>query len=184
MMRLFRGITIVAALAAPLLLSGCAGASRRPLTDFGSQGTVLLEKRIARYPEINYAVRFRSLAYEPNRDCAVANSAAEQAILDESGQPDYVRKAFLSTHDDHVTEWAYMQKNRCVQFVGHEKVWDGPLSDKDRVVIRHGYPNHVMVSESRLGHRRETYIYRSMFDPQVRYYSFANDQMVYGKEVF
>jgi hypothetical protein len=175
----------VAALAAAclLLLAGCSG--KRPLFEHGSEGTRIMEKRIPRYPEKDYLRRYRGVAYNQNFDGGAKASGADQKrILAEQGQPDYIRRPFESTRGDIAHEWNYLEKNKTFQFVENVCVFEGPLSDKDRVVIQWGYPSRVLVQNDHLGSRRETYIYEDAFDSNTRYFSFANDKMVLGIESY
>jgi hypothetical protein len=170
-------------LASALALTLSAGCGRRPAFEYGSQGTPIMEKRIARFPEVNYATRFCSTAYVRNSwGWAKAKTEEQTKILEEHGQPDYTRKSFRTTRGDTAWEWAYLEKNKVFQFVGRQLVYEGPLSDKDRVLMQWGYPDHVLLQNDLLGARRETFIYTAALDSHVKYFSFADDNMVLGVE--
>jgi hypothetical protein len=164
-----------------VVLSGCF-AGQRPYFDYGPTGVEIQVKRTARYPQRDLKIRYRRTAYVHNiRENVRANSIKQQEILEKYGQPDYVRLPYKSVRGDRVHEWAYLEENKLFQFVKQVLVYEGELSDKDRVLIQRGYPDKALRQEDFLGNRRETFIYENEFDTDRQYYSFTDDNMILGK---
>lgn len=176
-------LAVVVAFLFGTVSTGCLSGAR-PAFDYGPDGTPLQVKRTARIPRYDEPWRMEVVAYDRNRGSVRANSPEQAQLLEELGQPDYTRRQYRSTRGDRVTEWAYLEKNRLIQFVHHAVVYDGILSDKDRILIQYGYPDAVFVANDLLGQRRETFIYHERFDSDRRHYSFADDQMIYGIESY
>jgi len=171
---------LVVLLVCAVLAGGCAGA--RPLFDYGPTGVPIQVKRTPRFPELDRFIRHGRVAFTVNARKGVKANTPEQAkLLEELGQPDYLRRPYESVRGDRVQEWAWVEKNRIAQFVFNTLVYEGDLSDKDRVMIQYGYPDAVMVQDDALGARRETYLYHNPIDTDRKYFSFANDKMVLGK---
>ena len=206
-----RGCTF-AALAATMLLADrvCAQSDEKtwkyqpsqinhpiPKFDYSDDGRAIMLKRFPLYPEQNFN-QYRKYSWVANKN-GVQNypkrsklkrepndilSEQQKAILKEWGQPDYLRGSYKSTHLDDVVEWAYHSQNHLFQFVDRTMVYEGPLTDQDRISITYGAPREVMVIQRDPKIRRETWIYRPyVFNRWLeRVYSFANGVLVYEQE--
>jgi hypothetical protein len=112
-------------------------------------------------------------------------SEEQKKILATWGQPDYLRGPYKSTRGDSVIEWAYHASNHLFQFVDRKMVYEGPLSDQERVAITYGAPREVIVVQLEPNIRRETWIYRPIFRSVIgneKLFSFSNGKLTYQQE--
>jgi hypothetical protein len=112
-------------------------------------------------------------------------SEEQKKILATWGQPDYLRGPYRSTRGDLVIEWAYHASNHLFQFVDRAMVYEGPLSDQERIAITYGAPREVIVVLLEPNIRRETWIYRPIFRSVIgneKLFSFSNGKLTYQQE--
>ncbi len=111
-------------------------------------------------------------------------SEQQKQILNEWGQPDYLRGPYRSTRGDQVNEWAYLQANHIFQFVGGEMVYEGPLTDEDRTLITYGTPTEITVTQAEPGTRLEFWVYRKWYSSPFheRIFKFSNGKMIFHQE--
>jgi len=167
-----------------------------PAFDYAPDGRTIMVKRYAFFPAQDLC-QFRKYRFYENkhgvehvergaklkREPDEILSEQQRAILREWGQPDYLRGPYKSTRGDSVIEWAYLPLNRLFQFVDRKMVYEGPLTDQERIAIVHGAPRDVLVSQVGPNVRRETWLYYPYFlTNRQKVFSFSNGKLVYSKE--
>ena len=168
----------------------------RPKVDFTDESKPILIKR---YPRNNRQtlLHFRKYPYYANtygvehaqrgtrlkREPENVLSEDQKAILREWGQPDYLRGPYRSTRGDSVVEWVYHKLNHLFQFVDGVMVYEGPLTDQERVVLTYGLPRETLSSTIAPNIKRETWFYNSPWQPNKEMvFSFANGKLVFSDE--
>lgn len=198
-----------AAACAVLCAVSFAGAQSNPLPSYGMgvslknipkfnytpEGSVVMEKRYDANLTKNFFA-LRKFPYKANvkglheKKCKVLYRGAnntftdqQKEILDEWGQPDYLRGPFRSTRNDQVNEWVYLQSNHLFQFVDGMMVFEGPLTDQDRTMITYGAPTERTVTQSEPGIRHEFWVYRPWYTVNFdeKMFKFANGKMIYSQ---
>ncbi|MCX7766259.1 MAG: hypothetical protein N2246_06105, partial [Candidatus Sumerlaeia bacterium] len=87
------------------------------------------------------------------------------------------------TRGDRVQEWVYWDKQRVVQFVEGQLVWDGMLTDYEKVLILHGRPNKITIGTTEeLQSRKVVMEYWRFLGSRYWIFCFVNDRMIIGKE--
>lgn len=167
-----------------------------PPYDYAPDGRTVMVKRYAFFPAQDLC-QFRKYRFFENkqgvehiergsklkREPDEILSEQQREILREWGQPDYLRGPYKSTRGDSVIEWAYLPLNRLFQFVDRKMVYEGPLTDQERIAIVHGAPREVFTSEITPGVRRETWLYYPYFlTNRQKIFSFANGKLVFSQE--
>lgn len=156
--------------AKPLLLSialvlglATAGCVSRPQVIYERDGSISSYKRYERHGERDFIHRFTRRAYRLPRPDFYGRSDDQRVILEQWGDPDYVRKTFRSFEGERVAEWVYLDKRRVIQFVKHAIVYEGELTDLEQIMLHNGYPDRLVtiIGESR--HVHQTMIYNSIF---------------------
>ncbi|MBN1865728.1 hypothetical protein JW916_00400 [Candidatus Sumerlaeota bacterium] len=176
--RPFPAAPILALLA--LVLPVFAGCARSPLTslEFDAEGKPVELRREAKRHSVDFLHRFRAKAYDKTTWWDVHMISDDQeAVLSENGRPDFVR-VFRSTDRERIVEWMYAEKNLLVQFRKGRQVFDGPVTDLERILLRRGYPRFYMVSRSEKGPKRQTLIYRYPLTTRIDTYSFSDGRLV------
>ena len=140
-----------------------------------------------RYPfcENKHGVEHYSKGFKLKREYGDILSEEQKKILASWGQPDYLRGPYTSSRGDSVVEWAYHASNHLFQFVDRAMVYEGPLSDQERVAITYGAPREVIVVQLEANIRRETWIYRPLFKSPIgkeKMFSFSNGKLTYQQE--
>jgi len=135
------GAAACAALVATL--AGCA--SRTPVVVYDVAGEPIMRKRYAKRVAVDHFYRFRSTAYWSALDSDFSRrlSLDQEKLLADLGRPDLVRRPFRSCDNERVDEWVYLQTQRLAQLVGGQLVYEGPLTDYERVLIQYGYPDRA-----------------------------------------
>lgn len=152
---------------------------RHPMTQGQGWPNYVRYKWVANTNGVHHLERCSKL----KRDADEVLSEEQRAILREWGQPDYLRGPFKSDRGEHVIEWAYHPLNRLFQFVDRKMVYEGPLTDQDRVLITYGEPKEVQVVILDPNIRRETWVYRPTFvRGREMMFSFANGKLVYRQQ--
>jgi hypothetical protein len=166
-----------------LFAAGCA-LHTRPLFDYNAAGEKVTVKRRAKRQHVDYALRWRSKAFEKNTgELRWLLSDDQKKTIEQYGQPDYIRHTFYSTRRDMVKEWVYWEKQKVFQFVRGTLVFEGPLTDLERVLIVYGYPTKSLSEELEKDINRTTFYYSSPFTVLHRVVAFSNDKMVYNQEL-
>lgn len=173
---------------------------RPPKYDYTPDGQPVMVKRFP-YLETRDFSPWKKFRYLENMNGAVAMMANLQTypggrqcrplsqqqikILREWGEPDYIRGPYKSTRNDFIIEWAYHQANRLFQFADAKMVYEGPLTDQERIAITYGVPQDTMINYLEPNIKRETWIYRSYFISGLgreRIFSFSNGELVFRQE--
>lgn len=173
---------------------------RPPKYDYAPDGQPIMVKRFP-YLETRNFSPWKKFRYLENMNGAVAMMAQLQTypggrqcrplseqqikILREWGEPDYIRGPYKSTRNDFIIEWAYHQSNRLFQFADAKMVYEGPLTDQERIAITYGAPQDTLNSYLEPNIKRETWIYRPYFMSGLgreRIFSFSNGELVYRQE--
>lgn len=170
---------LVPAVVAAILVSGCT-VNRAPLFEYDNQGNKIQFQRIARNSEwnINGTWRLTPWAYRKNTGKLHWLLSPDQkkviALLD---QPDYIRRPFYSRTNERVHEWVWWEKNKVAQFVNRQLVYIGPLTDREKVLIRMGYPKYYIHQDLATG-IRETFIYSNDYEQRRHLYDFQNGRLI------
>lgn len=167
-------------LALPLVLAtGCGNLNRVPRYDMNTDLKLETYKRYAKFAEQDYAARWGARAWEPHRGEMEGPITADQKlVLERHGQPDWKRFRFLSTSHELVDQWAWWDRNTTVQFVQGQLVYEGPLTDMDEWLIRHGYPQQARTLHPTTGVRRDMWNYSSLFFRPQKHVTFTNEQLI------
>lgn len=147
-------------------------------------GAVQFVKRYPKYPAYQELFFWRTKEYRKNTDkLRWLLSEDQKEVISRYGQPDYLRRIFFSTRGDRVEEWVYWDKQRVVQFVEGQLVWDGMLTDYEKVLIIHGRPNKITVGTTEeLQSRKVVMEYWRFLGSRYWLFCFVNDRMIIGKE--
>lgn len=162
-----------------LLADGCT-VNRAPMFEYNELGQKVQFQRIARnnYWDIDGSWRLTPWAYKKNtKKLHWLLSNDQKDVIGLLGQPDYIRKPFYSRTNERVHEWVWWEKQKVVQFVNRDVVFVGPLTDRERVLIRRGYPNDYIHQDIYAG-IRETYIYSNEFEMRRHVYNFQNGALI------
>ena len=167
------------ALAAALLVVGC-GHVHPPRYDYDADGARVPVKRFPKNAAVDTKTRIDRVAYEEGSTFTADRLSPEQQEAYQTyGHPEYVRKPFKSTRGDFVHEWLYLRNNKLFQWVDGRKVYEGEVTDEERVLLKRGYPIHAWVELDQTGLERQIWIYRGNLDIQADIYSFSNGKMVF-----
>jgi len=172
------GQASIAATMATLLLACAAGTPPRWQYDREGQGQQY--KRYPRNLAVDYMTRFRRVAYikvtQPLEDYL---SDDQRQWISQHGQPDYRRRPFRSREGERVEEWLHLTANKMVQFVKGRVVFDGEVTDVERIMITYGYPRGCLVGQAEPGAEQWAFIYARPFDLEREVFHFANGKLLY-----
>ncbi len=177
-----RAAAVLVALAAALALAGCM-TDRAPRFDTGPDGEPVQFKRYESNLSldwINHQTRalyqlVEAGPYEPTL------SPAQRELLMNEGRPDYIRREFRSETDELVKEWIYWKKEKIVQFVAGELVFEGPLTDYERILIRRGRPDkHFSQAADNFAPRVDILHYNGVFNTKLDIYRFSDGKQIIG----
>lgn len=172
---------VVPAFAATLLLSlaACGNLNRVPRYDVDAGLMPDPFKRYATYDEQDFVNRFRAEAWYPRTGEIEEPVSADMAdVLDRHGLPEYVRYRFKAESNELVDQWAYWDRGVTVQFVQGMLVWEGDLTDMDRYLIKHGYPQKAIYSDPVTGARRDVFDYHGILQTPRRQVTFTNEKLI------
>ncbi|MCX7011178.1 MAG: hypothetical protein NTW86_01190 [Candidatus Sumerlaeota bacterium] len=166
------------ALAAAWSVVGC-GQVHPPRYDYNAEGARVLVKRVPENLAVDTITRIDRVAYEEGSTFTADQLSPEQAdVYQTYDPPEYVRKPFKSTRGDIVHEWLYLRHNKLFQWIDGRKVYEGEVTDEERVLLKRGYPMYAWVELDEKGVERQTWIYRGNLDVQADVYSFSGGKMV------
>lgn len=170
------------------LVSVACSTDRSPRFDYGPAGEKIPFKRYENNLQLDYIHNFTKNVYEICDAIPLSPILSEQQkeVLDESGKPDYIREEFHSESDENVTEWVYVSRNRVVQFVQGERVWDGPVTDYEMTLLRKGRPEQVFTQAPSppANVRIDTLMYNKVFTTEQDIFRFANGNLAGRMEGF
>lgn len=167
-------------LAVPVLLWALAGCARHDLPrTWYDAGTPKPFKRVPLHDTVDFLHNCRAKVYKKCKKAPHKRlSSDQQAVLDEFGKPDYLRKAFRSEERERVKEWVYLENDRVVQFIDGDNVYAGPVTDRDQVLIFRGLPRYAIVEQEEVGPRLEKFFYRNWLGTELDVYTFADGKLV------
>src|SRR5207249_2129508 len=104
-------------------------------------------------------------------------------IIEQWGKPNYVRIPFDSLNGERVEEWVFMDKRHLFQFINHEMVYEGPLTDYEQLLLDRGYPDTSALTVGESGLLQQAMVYHNIFLlGREENYNLANDKIVYSFE--
>jgi hypothetical protein len=154
--------------------------NRGPMFKYDEQGNKIQFQRLPR--NMNYdpngSWRLVPFAYNKNEgNLHWLLSDDQKEVIGLLGQPDYIRRPFYSLTKEKVHEWAYWEKSVLVQFINREMVYLGPLKDREKLLIRYGYPRYHTYDPLESG-MREVFIYSNDLEQRRSLFNFHNGHMV------
>lgn len=160
--------------------SGCGNLNRTPRYEAPEAMTIKTFKRETENQSQDYIINWKRDAYSKvTRPITRGVSPDQKDVLARHGQPDYLRKSWRALNaDELVDEWAYWDRNVCVQFVQGQLVWEGPLTDMDRIRIQYGYPKRSSTQKVETGVRRDVWDYQGMTDSRGMIFTFTEEKLV------
>ncbi len=176
MIRFLSAFLLIAALA---LSAGCGNLNRVPRYDVDSTLMPAQFKRFATYDEQDFINRFRAEAYKQRTgEIEEPLSADQRDVLDRHGMPEYVRLRFKAESNELVDQWAFWDRGVTCQFVQGQLVYEGELSEMDRYLIKHGYPQKATYSAPVTGMRRDFFYYTGVFQTPRHQATFTNERLI------
>jgi hypothetical protein len=147
-------------------------------------GDHLMVKRYPKYPRYKELFFWKTKEYHKNdKQLTWMLSDDQKNILEQYGQPDYIRRVYFSTRRDRVHEWLYWDEHRVVQFVQGTLVWEGQITDLEKTLLLYGRPTVMHYSTSEELQTRFVWVeYRRWLGKRERYFFFINDRLIHGKE--
>lgn len=140
-------------------LTGCAF-NNPPRVQYDAEGNPVLFKRMAQHMKVDYFYRWRHKAYcRPTGDLQYLLLNDEKQVFADYSMPDYVRRPFASEDGEKVYEWAYLERNMLFQFINGDKVYSGPITDYEQILMRHGYPDTIIQAQTSEGSKIQTMVY-------------------------
>jgi hypothetical protein len=176
----FRFILIALLLCAgALAASGCGNLNRVPRYDITGEDKMPKQfKRYARHDEQDFLNRMRAEAYyRRTQELEHPLSADQKDVILRHGQPDYIRRRFKSTSNELVDQWVWWDRDVTTQFVQGQLVWEGPLTDMDKTLVKSGYPSKARFVDPVPGTRRDIWIYEGVLQAHRRQVTFTDEQL-------
>lgn len=158
----------------------CGNMNRKPRYDIAEPLEIVPFKRFAKHESRDYIHLFKHEAYSPVEEPLDQRLSPSQLdVLQRHGQPQYIRTGFTAHSGEIVDEWAYWDREVIVQFIQRQLVWEGPLTDMDRVRIRYGYPRRRWSQDTFAGARRDIWDYQGfLLDNRGMLVTFTDEQLV------
>lgn len=181
---MIRNVFLIAALTAAAIIAGCGNLNRKPLYNVNEPYTVEPYKRHMKHMEQDFIFRRSSRAYKSlGKPLTKRLSESEQDVLLRHGQPDYIRDGWRSQSGEIVNDWAWWDRGIIVQFVQGEAVFEGPLTDLDRSLIRYGYPRYAKSQITTTDIRRDVLEYHPLTNAnEGRVLTFTGEELVSVQE--
>ncbi len=165
--------------AAILAGAGCGNLNRVPRYTIGGEEKLPVAfKRFARHDEQDFINRMRAEAYYRRvQELEPPLSESQRDVIARHGQPDYIRRRFKSTSNELVDQWVWWDRDVTTQFVQGELVWEGPLTDMDKFLVRFGYPQKARFLDPVPGTRRDIWVYEGIWQAHRRQVTFTDEQL-------
>ena len=180
--RLMRGAALLAALA---IAAACSRGELRRIAQVDDSGNPIQVKRMDRHPEFDYWYHWSRTAYRHPAALHFPQPAVQATILEQWGDPAWVR-TFHSLDNEEVSEWLYPDLDEMFQFVGDSLVYQAPIGDVERVLLRRGFPDMATVMTNDGERSVEVYYYTPLFGPPfgvpLEDFHFNNGQLTQSKE--
>lgn len=162
-----------------VFLSGCM-ANHAPRFLYGPDGEKIqfkrYEKNIARDWYYHQSRGIYDICDAEPHDPLL--SVQQVDVLTTHGKPDYVREEFPVETKEYVTEWVYVEQNKLFQFIQGELVFEGPVTDYERTLIRYGRPDYALGQSDPLGPRSDTFQYKGFISVERKTYRFSDGKLV------
>jgi hypothetical protein len=177
-----RSLAVLGTIAALALGAAACTTNRGPRFEMRT-GEPEQFRRFTHRPFVDHIFRWNKQAFtkvENHLDDVVSEDKAD--VLRRHGQPEYVRTGVPSRSNERFDEWAYWDRNTICQFVQGELVYEGPMLDTDRWLIRHGYPSEALYQDYEDGPVREIWTYNGLFVIESVTVSFTDGVEVFRSE--
>jgi len=163
-----------------VFFGGCAMNSKPLFLEYDAQGQPLMSKRIPRHIIRDFKVRWSKKAYKRNDGTGphFLLSTDQRVIKNEYGPPDYISRTYLSRKGNYVKEWVYWEEGELFQFVRRNLIYEGPLTDRERVLILYGFPDDALVYQIGPEIERENFCYNTLFGTTRRTFHFVNGKCI------
>jgi hypothetical protein len=112
----------------------------------------------------------------------VSLSNEEKGIVARYGVPNCVRPTYTSLTGEKITDWLFLKDAVMFQFCGGRLVYQGPITDREIILMRFGYPNDVLRFNSTIGPVRETLVYENFWKTSQNFFSLSDDKLTVGEE--
>jgi len=161
-----------------LLAAGCAISNKPLFIKYDADGKPVMEKRYRRFMARDFQTRWNAKAYNKNNTSGphFLLSKEQKDIKKKFGPPDYISPSYLSSRGDYAIEWLYFEKGVMFQFVNRRLAYEGPLSDKERILVAYGYPDEgrmYIMGEI----IRENFYYYTLFGIAQKSFNFVNGKL-------
>ena len=168
-----------------LPLSGCVLLNwERPPVEYTSTGEVKQYKRYERHMERDVLHRFARQVYAKTDAIPFNLSPSALNVLQQIGQPDYMRRKFRSLEQERVEEWLYLDRGEMYQFVRGALVYEGPITDYELTLLRLGYPDrHKRVIVDFAPPRAYFYYKSAILADRMDAYIFEGDKLISQTEL-
>ncbi len=155
---------------------GCAHYRAKEIYHYDANGQPFEYKRLERYPQRDFIHHATRTVYGKISPDYLPYSCSDQAaLLQEWGNPDWIRKPFVALEGHWVEEWLYQDQNILFQFIGDKKVYEGPIMDLERTLLLRGYPDRAIVSRNEMTTGLQIYVYDRLFSPAIETFQFVKD---------
>lgn len=167
-----------------LLAGGCARNDRPLLIDrYDSHGEAYLVKRIERHAIRDYWHHWKRSVYRhPSAADLALGGHDGVGIIDQFGDPVWVRGPFTSLEGQPVSEWLYLDEDRLFQFSDEKLVYEGPVTDFERTLLERGYPSQAEIIATEDGHVIQTMLYRNPFWANFDEMQFSDGNLIQSQE--
>ncbi len=100
-------------------------------------------------------------------------SDEQKGIVASYGVPDCVRPPYKSLTGEKITEWIFLKDAVMFQFNKGKKVYEGPITDREIILLRFGYPNDILRFHSTIGPVHETFVYENFWRNEQNFFSLS-----------
>lgn len=112
----------------------------------------------------------------------VTLSEEQKGIVARYGVPDCVRPPYKSLTGEKITEWIFLKDAVMFQFNKGKKVYEGPITDREIILLRFGYPNDILRFHSTIGPVHETFVYENFWRNEQNFFSLSDEKLTVGEE--
>jgi hypothetical protein len=161
-------------------ISGCSLNTKPTFDYYDADGKPRTTKRYRRHLNRDFIARVSKTAYKKNKGTGphFLLSKDQKDVKEKYGPPEYIGCTYLSRRGDYVKEWIYWKEAMTFQFVNKNLIFEGSLTDKERVLIVFGYPDYARVFQFAQGQERENFYYYTLFGMTQRIFHFINGKRV------
>ncbi len=120
--------------------------------------------------------------YSTKKYTPVSLSDDEKSIVARYGVPDCVRPPYTCLTGEKITDWLFLKDAVMFQFCDGRIVYQGPITDREIILMRFGYPNDILRFNSTFGPVRETLVYENFWKTNQSFFSLSDDKLTVGEE--